>query len=157
MLGDLRIMTITYKDEIDGIDWQQMKSILNEDDFDNGRSPEQLQASFANSYAFSIAYDSEKIIGTARVLSDGVCNAYIVDVWTYTPYRHQGIARHMIHDLMNRLQGQHIYLFTEEDTVPFYETLGFQEQGIGLSIVVGEWLVANPKNITQLKTAGRQK
>jgi ribosomal protein S18 acetylase RimI-like enzyme len=149
-------MIITYKDELDGIDWQQMKSILNEDDFDNGRSPEQLQTSFANSYAFSIAYENEKIIGTARVLSDEVCNAYIVDVWTYTPFRHQGIARHMVQDLMNRLQGQHIYLFTEEDTVPFYEALGFQEQGIGLSTVVGEWLRANPQKTTLLKTDGQQ-
>jgi ribosomal protein S18 acetylase RimI-like enzyme len=136
-------MTITYKNEINGIDWQQMKSVLNEDDFDNGRSPEQLKASFTNSYAISIAYDGDKIIGTARVLSDGVCNAYIIDVWTYTPYRRRGIARHMMQELMNRLEGQHIYLFTEENTKPFYETLGFQEQGVGLSIVVGEWLASH--------------
>jgi ribosomal protein S18 acetylase RimI-like enzyme len=141
MTGDLHTMTITYKDKIDGIDWRQMKSTLIEDDFDNGRSPEQLQASFANSYAFSIAYEGEKIVGTARVLSDGVCNAYMVDIWTYTPYRRQGIARHMIQNLMRLLEGQHIYLFTEEDTAPFYEALGFQEQGIGLSIIIGDWLV----------------
>jgi predicted GNAT family acetyltransferase len=134
-------MTIEYKDTLDEIDWQQMKSILLEDDFDNGRSPTQLRQSFSNSYAFNIAYDDKKIIGTARVLSDGVCNAYIVDVWTYTPYRHQGIARQMMQNLLNQLNGQHVYLFTEIDTKPFYQALGFDEQGIGLSTVVGEWLV----------------
>jgi predicted GNAT family acetyltransferase len=144
-------MTITYKDNVDGVDWRQLKSILMEDDFDNGRSPEQLQASFANSYACSIAYDGEKIIGTARVLSDGICNAYIVDVWTYTPYRHQGIASQMMQDLMARLEGQHVYLFTEEEIVPFYEALGFHEQGIGLSTVVGKWLVANPRQSIRLR------
>jgi predicted GNAT family acetyltransferase len=134
-------MTINYVDSTPGIDWLQLKEILVEDDFDNGRSPKQLQESFSSSYAFNIAYDGDKIIGTARVLSDGVCNAYIVDVWTYTPYRHRGIARQMMQNLLDRLQGQHVYLFTDEDTKPFYEVLGFREQGLGLSTVVGTWLV----------------
>ena len=134
-------MTINYVDSTPGIDWLQLKEILVEDDFDNGRSPKQLQESFSSSYAFNIAYDGDKIIGTARVLSDGVCNAYIVDVWTYTPYRHRGIARQMMQNLLDGLQGQHVYLFTDEDTKPFYEVLGFREQGLGLSTVVGTWLV----------------
>ena len=32
----------------------------------------------------------------ARLLSDGVCNAYLVDVWTMSVYRRQGIASRMI-------------------------------------------------------------
>jgi ribosomal protein S18 acetylase RimI-like enzyme len=137
-------MTVVYKEDMDGVDWGQMKSILIEDDFDNGRSPEQLRESFANSYTFSIAYDGQKIIGTARALSDGVCNAYIVDVWTYSPYRRQGIARQMLENMMTKMEGQHVYLFTDEDVLPFYKGLGFEEQGIGVSTVVGEWLVNNP-------------
>ena len=114
------------------------------DDFDNGRTPEQLQKSFANSCATSIAYADGRIIGTARVLSDGVCNAYIVDVWTYTPYRHQGIARRMIEDLLEHLPGQHVYLFTD-DIPDFYYNLGFKERGIGMERVVGRWLDNTPQ------------
>lgn len=117
-----------------------MKTVLRQDKFDNGRSPEQLKASFKNSYATCIAYAEEQIIGTARVLSDGVCNAYIIDVWTLSSFRRQGIARTMIQTLLNRLQGQHVYLFTD-DTVDFYRKLGFVEQPIGLGQVVGDWLV----------------
>jgi predicted GNAT family acetyltransferase len=62
-----------------------------------------------------------------------------VDVWTYTPYRHQGIASQMMAHLMEKLEGQHVYLFTD-DAQAFYEKLGFQEQGIGLGRVVGDWL-----------------
>lgn len=137
-------MTVVYKEDMDGVDWQQLKSILIDDEFDNGRSPEQLCESFGNSYAFNIAYDGEEIIGTARVLSDGVCNAYVVDVWTYSPYRHQGIARNMMQNLMAKLEGQHVYLFTD-DALPFYKMLGFEEQGIGLSTVVGDWLANDPQ------------
>jgi GNAT superfamily N-acetyltransferase len=137
-------MTIVYRENLTGVDWQQMKSILVKDDFDNGRTPEQLRESFANSTVVNIAYDGQKIIGTARALSDGVCNAYVVDVWTYSPYRRQGIARQMMENLLARLPGHHVYLFTD-DALPFYYTLGFKEQGIGLSTVVGEWLVNDPQ------------
>jgi ribosomal protein S18 acetylase RimI-like enzyme len=136
-------MTINYEEDVRGVDWQQLKAILLEDDFDNGRSPEQLRLSFANSYACNLAYDGDQIVGTARALSDGVCNAYVVDVWTYSPYRNQGVARQMMDNIMAKLQGQHVYLFTD-DAVSFYEKLGFTRQGIGLSTVVGEWLVNDP-------------
>jgi len=128
-----------YKRDLEGVDWREMKAILIKDDFDNGRSPEQLQRSFTNSYSTSIAYASGRIIGTARALSDGVCNAYIVDVWTYTPFRHQGIGRQMIEDLFADLSGQHVYLFTD-DIPEFYRKLGFVERGIGMEYLFGRWL-----------------
>ena len=42
---------ITYTANLDGVDWEQMKEVLAEDDFDNGRMPEQLRKSFENSHA----------------------------------------------------------------------------------------------------------
>ncbi len=80
---------VIYKRDLKDIDWQEMKAVLVDDNFDNGRTAEQLQRSFANSCSMSIATIDGHIIGTARALSDGVCNAYIVDIWTYTPFRHQ--------------------------------------------------------------------
>ena len=132
-------MTITFKQNLQDVSWDELKVRLAEDDFDNGRTAAQLRASFENSFATCLTYDDEEIIGKARVLSDGVCNAYVVDVWTYTPYRHQGIASQMMKQLMEKLEGQHIYLFTD-DAVDFYKKLSFKEQDIGLGRVVGEWL-----------------
>ncbi len=131
-------MTITYKQDLENVDWDALKAKLTEDNFDNGRSPEQLKSSFENSFAVCFACKNDKIIGKARVLSDRVCNAYIIDVWTYTPYRHQGIASQMMKLLMEKLEGQHVYLFTD-DAMDFYKKLGFKEQDIGLGLVVGEW------------------
>lgn len=133
--------TVTYTMELDGVDWDAMKSILLEDNFDNGRTPQQLRASFENSYAACLAYAAGRLIGTARVLSDGVCNAYLVDVWTLSEFRRQGVARAMIKRLLDRLPGQHVYLFTD-DVPGFYHRLGFTERGIGMELVVGEWLVS---------------
>ena len=131
---------IIYKTNLENIDWTEMKTTLRQDAFDNGRSPEQLKTSFENSYAICIAYAEGRIIGTARVLSDGVCNAYLVDVWTLSEFRHKGIASTMIQKLMSQLSGQHVYLQTD-DAQELYAKLGFVEQPTGMSKVVGEWLV----------------
>jgi GNAT superfamily N-acetyltransferase len=129
---------ITYQTDLRDVDWARMKTLLTEDDFDNGRTPEQLRESFGNSHVAVVAYDGGRIVGTARALSDGVCNAYVVDVWTYTPYRKRGIARAMLEVLESRLRGQHVYLFT--DAVDFYRKSGFREKATGMCKVVGEWL-----------------
>lgn len=131
---------VVYKRDLQGVDWDEMKTTLEADDFDNGRTPTQLKRSFENSYSTCIAYSEDRIIGTARVLSDGVCNAYVVDVWTLSAYRRQGIARAMIDQLLDELQGQHVYLFTD-DSVDFYKKLGFTERPVGMEKVIGTWLV----------------
>ena len=132
---------IHYKMDCEGINWQEMMDTLIEDDFHNGRSVEQYRQSFENTHTVVIAYDDDKIIGTARALSDGVCNAYIVDVWTYTPYRKQGIARKMMELALSKLQGQHVYLWTD-DRQAFYEAIGMDKdmESTGYFKVVGDWL-----------------
>ena len=131
---------IIYKTNLENIDWIEMKTTLHQNTFNNERSPEQHKASFENSYAVCIAYAEGRIIGTARVLSDGVCNAYLVDVWTLSEFRHRGIASTMIQKLMSQLNGQHVYLQTD-NAQELYAKLGFVEQPTGMSKVVGKWLV----------------
>lgn len=132
--------TITFRTDLDGVDWLEMKTTLAADRFDNGRTAVQLCRSFVASHGAVIAYAGERIIGTARVLSDGVCNAYIVDVWTLSAYRRRGIASRMVERLLAGLDGQHVCLFTD-DQAAFYERLGFTEERVGMSQVVGQWLV----------------
>jgi ribosomal protein S18 acetylase RimI-like enzyme len=133
-------MQITYRSDLTDVNWSNLKSTLAADHFDNGRSPEQLERSFRNSRSVCIARDGDRIIGTARVLSDGVCNAYLVDVWTQTPFRGQGIARRMVEILLQPLRGQHVYLQSDDDTLEFYRKLGFKQRPTGMEKVIGQWL-----------------
>jgi hypothetical protein len=71
--------SITYSHTLAGIDWAQLKLNLKQDDFDNGRTPEQLRLSFENSRHVVFAWSEGRVVGKSRVLSDGVCNAYLVD------------------------------------------------------------------------------
>ena len=132
-------MPIRIDDSLAGIDWAQAKADLAADDFDNGRSPEALRASFERSQHVAVARDGERVVGMARLLSDGVCNAYLVDVWTASAYRRQGIDSAMIHRLLDEVPGQHVGLQTD-DAQPLYESLGFKPQPEFWSIVSGSWL-----------------
>jgi ribosomal protein S18 acetylase RimI-like enzyme len=75
----------------------------------------------------------------ARLLSDGVCNAYLLDVWTMSAYRRRGIASSMVRLLADQVPGQHIGLQTD-DAVQFYASLGFRPQPSFMSLVAGTWL-----------------
>ncbi|MBT3240114.1 MAG: GNAT family N-acetyltransferase [Chloroflexi bacterium] len=132
-------MMVEYKTNLTGIDWKKLKSRLKQDTFDNGRTAEELELSFKNSYAICFAVEGDRIVGKVRVLSDGVCNAYIVDTWTDSEYRNRGIASRMMEKLLEKLAGQHVYLFTD-DSVAFYKKLGFRARPTGLELVVGNWL-----------------
>ena len=132
-------MTVEIDDTLDAIDWAEAKADLAADHFDNGRSPDALRRSFEQSQHVVFARDGTRVVGMARLLSDGVCNAYLIDVWTLSSHRRQGIASAMVKSLAARVPGQHIGLQTD-DAQAFYATLGFGPQPEFLSLVVGTWL-----------------
>jgi ribosomal protein S18 acetylase RimI-like enzyme len=132
-------VAIRIDSSLAGIDWEQAKTDLAADQFDNGRSPAALERSFEQSGHVAIARDGGRVVGMARLLSDGVCNAYLVDVWTASAYRRQGTATSMIQCLLDEVPGQHVGLQTD-DAQELYRSLGFEPQPEFWSVVVGSWL-----------------
>lgn len=136
------MMDITYTTDISRVDWDALKAAVAADDFDNGRTPTQMRISAENSFVNVFAYAGDEIVGNARALSDRVCNAYVVDVWTKAAFRKRGIARRMMEIICARVPGQHIYLAADDDVSGFYTKLGFTLDGHGMARVVGQWLRA---------------
>ncbi|MDX6466366.1 MAG: hypothetical protein QOI27_1406 [Gaiellaceae bacterium] len=132
-------MAIRIDSSLAGIDWAQAKADLVADRFDNGRTADALRRSFEQSAHVAFARDGDRVIGMARLLSDGVCNAYLVDVWTASAYRRQGIASAMMQLLIDAVPGQHIGLQTDAAQA-LYESLGFRPQPEFWSLVSGRWL-----------------
>ena len=132
-------MAVTFDSSLDGLDWAQAKTDLVADRFDNGRSADALRRSFESSQHVAFARDGTRIVGMARMLSDGVCNAYVVDVWTHSAYRRQGIASTLMRMLADAVPGQHIGLQTD-DAQAFYASLGYKPQPEFWSLVAGRWL-----------------
>ena len=132
---------ITFSSELAGVDWAALKQALVADDFDNLRTPDQYRRSHENSHAVVFGRCDGRFVANGRILSDGVCNAYLVDIWTATPYRRRGVGREVVNRLLATVPGQHVGLFTDEAEA-FYRTLGFTSQAGGMSRIVGSWLAA---------------
>lgn len=129
---------IVFSENARDVDWAALKAALTADRFDNGRTAAELRDSFVNSRHVCLAFVGRRIVGTGRLLSDGVCNAYLVDVWVRTRFRRRGIAVRMIQLLLNAVPGQHVYLQT--DDARLYARLGFRPQPEGMSLIAGPWL-----------------
>ena len=132
-------MSVRIDDSLDGIDWAAVRADLIADDFDNGRSADALRRSFEQSQHVAVARDGERVVGLARLLSDGVCNAYLVDVWTASSHRRRGIAARMVRQLVDAVPGQHVGLQTD-DAQALYRSVGFRPQPEFWSLVSGRWL-----------------
>jgi 23S rRNA C2498 (ribose-2'-O)-methylase RlmM len=86
------IMAVHIGESLEGVDWDQVKADLAAYAFDNGRPAPALHRSFAQSQHVAIARDGNRVVSMARLLPDGVCNACLLDVWTASAYRQQGIG-----------------------------------------------------------------
>jgi GNAT superfamily N-acetyltransferase len=126
-------------DDLTAVDWVRAKADLAADDFDNGRSANALRRSFENSQHVVFAHADGRDVGMARLLSDGVCNAYLIDVWTLSAYRRRGIGSAMVRRLIDAVPGQHVGWQTD-DGQEFYRSLGARLQPEFMSIVSGTWL-----------------
>ena len=67
-----RCKAIVIDASLTAVDWEKVKDDLAADDFDNGRPPEALRLAFERSQHVALARDGEKVVGMARLLSDGV-------------------------------------------------------------------------------------
>jgi ribosomal protein S18 acetylase RimI-like enzyme len=135
----MRPVGVQISNDVDGVDWAVAKADLAADTFDNGRSPAALQRSFEQSQHVAIAWYGDRVVGMARVLSDGVCNAYLLDVWTASSHRRRGIAAAMVRSLIERIPGQHLGLQTDS-AHDLYRSLGFRLQPEFWATISGTWL-----------------
>lgn len=130
---------IELRTTLEGVDWEALKQDLIADNFHNGRTTTQLRLSFEQSTFVAMGFDGGRCIANGRALSDRIGNALIVDVWTHSAYRRQGIGTRIVTMLIDAMPGQHIYLQTD-DAVPFYERMGFAKQPEGLGRISGSYL-----------------
>lgn len=124
-------MNITYKLNKDQINWQEVADVLDRSQLSH-LPADQQEIVFRNSYAVVFVYDDARIVGVARALSDGVCQAAIYNVALDEEYQGHGIGRRMIELLLEQLKGQNVILYTHPQTVAMYEKFGFRRNKTAL-------------------------
>ncbi len=96
----------------------------------------QLVKAMEQSYYVIYAYIGEKLIGTGRVISDGVTNAYLCGLGVAEEYRSKGIGTEVSKRLVEHCKRNnlHIQFFCEEKLVSYYKKMGFEVFAVGMKV-----------------------
>jgi N-acetylglutamate synthase-like GNAT family acetyltransferase len=110
----------------DGLRWNDFLK-LNRD---------QLVKAMEQSYYVIYAYIGEKLIGTGRVISDGVTNAYLCGLGVAEEHRSKGIGTEISKRLVEHCKRNnlHIQFFCEEKLVSYYKKMGFEVFAVGMKV-----------------------
>lgn len=131
--------SIQYTTDIETVVWSEMVTLFERAPLGKLRKSEELERAFHNSQLKLFAYDGNRLVGTGRVLSDGVWRAVIYDVAVLPEYRGKGIGSTLIRELVERAGVDIIMLFAAPGKEQFYERFGFRKMKTAMAIM------ANPE------------
>lgn len=99
-------------------------------------SKEQLAKAMEHSWYVVYAYDEDKLIGTGRVVSDGVINGYLCGLGVDPSYRNHGIGTEISRRLVEHCKEHHLHtqFFCVEEKVPYYSKMGFELFAVGMKV-----------------------
>ncbi len=94
--------------------------------------PEVLAAALAGSHHVVLAYDSEALIGLARVVSDGASIAYLQDVLVHPDHQRSGLGSALVEAVMApyaAIRQKVLLTDGEPGQRAFYEAVGYHQVG----------------------------
>lgn len=99
-------------------------------------SQEHVLTAMKGSWYSVYAYSGDKLVGTGRIVSDGIINAYLCGLGVDAEYRNQGIGTEIIKKLVDRCKeyNLHVQFFCEELIRPYYEKMGFEKFAEGMKL-----------------------
>jgi ribosomal protein S18 acetylase RimI-like enzyme len=123
----MEVHVITYAHSLEGITPEQLGGFF--EGWPNPPSRETFLRLLRNSDEVILALDesSEQVVGFVTAITDHVLSAYIPFVEVIGTYRGQGIGKHLVAQMLERLANLYmIDLLCDEALQGFYERLGMQ-------------------------------
>lgn len=112
----------------EGLDWNRFL----------GLEPYQLMKGMENSWYVIYVYDDEEslLVGTGRVISDGIINGYLCGLGVIKDYRQKGIGSEIFNRLVKKCKDSslNIQLFCEKELVEFYQKQDFEVFATGMKL-----------------------
>jgi GNAT superfamily N-acetyltransferase len=121
-------MTVRYVEANPGVEDYYRLFLTTGWNEEYGFTPEELGAAIARSWQVVSAYDGDRLVGTGRVISDGIHHALIVDMIVDPSYQGLGIGRAILKRILDRCQRHRIrdvQLFAARGKAGFYQRHGF--------------------------------
>jgi N-acetylglutamate synthase-like GNAT family acetyltransferase len=110
-----------YKELFASTGWNKIISV----------SPDELYKALQQSWCVECAYDSSRLVGFGRVVSDGVLYAMIYDLIVAPSYQRTGIGSEILYRLINMCREagiRELQLFSAAGLTEFYQKRGFEQR-----------------------------
>ena len=112
---------IRYSSNINEVTYQEINDLLS-DAFNEKRDLNQTINDFKLSQNFELAFHNDKLVGIARLVTDGVKEAMLLNVATLSNYQGRGIALEIIKRLASQVPGYEIFLHAHPGSYSFYNS-----------------------------------
>ena len=133
----MNISDVKVIDRCDDIDFEEVNSILHFYGLSDLDTPTQRQV-FLNSYVTIFIKDGDKIIGVGRAISDGITHASIYNIAVRDEYRGHRIGKLIIDEILKRVEGCTVTLYTSPRHIGLYEHWGFRRMKTSYAIFHNE-------------------
>ncbi|RKY94942.1 MAG: N-acetyltransferase [Ignavibacteriae bacterium] len=115
-------------DDKSRLDLKLIHQIISNSYWAKGRSFEEVKRSIDNSICYGI-YIADKQVGFARVLTDFVTIAYLMDVFIIKEYRGQELSKKLLDEVLldSRFENVKKWVLATADANTLYKKFGFHE------------------------------
>ncbi|HEY8888793.1 MAG TPA: GNAT family N-acetyltransferase [Clostridium sp.] len=122
---------ISYKLGLEYINWSELFDLYKKvgmlKRFIENREFDKIQSAFQKSYKVVTACDGERLIGSCRMLSDGICYGAVFDVAVLPEYQKIGVGKGLMNLLLKEEELMTIHLTSTFGNEEFYKKLGFKK------------------------------
>ena len=87
---------------------------------------EAMQTMFENGNVYVGAYDGDKLVGLARVMTDFVYTSYLSDLAIDEAYQHQGIGKQLIIEVKKYIPKAKVILLAAPAAEGYYPKIGMK-------------------------------
>lgn len=89
-------------------------------------NPDALRRSFEQSSLVLSLWEADRLVGLARVLTDGVQMSYLCDLAVEPDLQGAGVGKRLVDEVLERCKGTELVLRDSNLSSGFYDRLGFQ-------------------------------
>ncbi|MBU3202117.1 GNAT family N-acetyltransferase [Clostridium estertheticum] len=122
---------ISYKIGLECIEWCQLFSLYEKvgmlKRFIESKEFNKIQSAFQVSYKVVTAWEENTLVGSCRMLSDGICYGAVFDVAVLPEYQKKGIGKGLMRLLLKGEEHMTIHLTSTFGNEGFYKKLGFKK------------------------------
>ncbi|WP_319548413.1 GNAT family N-acetyltransferase [Desulfogranum marinum] len=126
-------MQLIVKNDCSGVEWEAVAATLQLAGM-AFHDPDKHRRAFEASYAVVFLYDSGKLIGFGRAISDGEYQAAIYDCAVTPSYQGKGLGRVIMENLHAGIAHCNIILYASPGKEGFYEKYHFRRMKTGMAL-----------------------